>query len=808
MNKNKNIILLLSLLMSVNLYSATHKFVINYEFFNKIVVVAYEGNEGDEENINNPPFEENQNSEWAIYLSNKNCWNDPLEIFENSVLSCTSLLINPLDSGYPLGNIGLSTLNAFDFSNNDIKDVNFLSTVSTFNSDFLLNNNIDLNNINGLSQVTNIQGNLNLTNTAISDYSALRNLTLVKSNLILDPIEGNEIFPIDGSWCDNEVYYEITDEATKEYAALECNNQYIEKNNEDWAIYLYGKRQSASSQRCSSSPTSIDENVSLVTCFNVGIDPSDANYPDGTIGVESYTNINMAHNELVDLNLFKGVKTISGYLYLYGNTSLTNVDGLSSLTSVGGNLNLYENPSLNNISGLSSLTSVGGSLAFSTTDVIDYSALSNLGSVGSTIYIDALTGGEAFPTSGAWCTNETYHKFNKSEPMLSAAESCGNSTDNNNANWAKYLYNKRPSGSGLSSRCSPSATSIPENFNASGSCSGASINPSDDNYPYGSIGIENYSNINMRNNQLVDLNLFKGAKTVSGYLNLYENTSLSDISGLSSLTSVGGYLSFNITDVMDYSALSNLGFVFGNINIDVLTGGEAFPTSGAWCTNKTYHNFTTTEPMLIAAESCGNSTDSTVSNNANWAKYLYNKGTSSSRCSSSPTSIDENVSLSNCSNDGINPSDNNYPYGSIGVENYSNIRMASNQLVDLNLFAGIKTVSDYLYLQENTSLNDISGLSSLTSVGGRLYLSYNPSLSDISGLSSLTSVGSHFNLNETAIIDYSALSNLGSVGGSINFDTLTGGESFPTSGAWCTNKTYDKISSPGVLSQARSSCGD
>jgi hypothetical protein len=649
MNKNKNIILLLSLLMSVNLYSATHKFVINYEFFNKIVVVAYEGNEGDEENINNPPFEENQNSEWAIYLSNKNCWNDPLEIFENSVLSCTSLLINPLDSGYPLGNIGLSTLNAFDFSNNDIKDVNFLSTVSTFNSDFLLNNNIDLNNINGLSQVTNIQGNLNLTNTAISDYSALRNLTLVKSNLILDPIEGNEIFPIDGSWCDNDVYYEITDEATKEYAALECDDQYIEKNNEDWAIYLYGKRQSASSYRCSPSPTSIDENVSLVRCNSSNINPSDANYPDGTIGVENYTNISMSNNQLVDLNLFKGIKTVSSNLYVQSSLNLTNVDGLSSLTLVGGILLLDSNPSLNDISGLSSLTSVGGHLTFYATGIIDYSALSNLGSVGSTIYIDALTGGESFPTSGAWCTNETYHKFNRSEPMLSAAESCGNSTDNNNANWAKYLYTKGSS----SNRCSPSPTSIPEDF-AFVRCSGARIDPSNVDYPYGSIGVENYNTIGMSSNQLVDLNLFAGIKTVSNNISFSSNPNLSDISGLSSLTSIGGGL----------------------------------------------------------------------------------------------------------------------------------------------------------HLQSNLNLTNVDGLSSLTSVGGTLNLYENPSLNDISGLSSLTSVGSHLGLYTTDIMDYSALSNLGSVGGGIYIDALTGSEAFPTSGAWCTNKTYDKIGDAGVLSQAKSSCGD
>lgn len=46
--------------------------------------------------------------------------------------------------------------------------------------------------------------------------------------------------------------------------------------------------------------------------------------------------------------------------------SLTNVDGLSSLTSVGRRLTLYSNNALTNVDGLSSLTLVGGDVSLTT----------------------------------------------------------------------------------------------------------------------------------------------------------------------------------------------------------------------------------------------------------------------------------------------------------------------------------------------------------------------------------------------------------------------------------------------------------
>jgi hypothetical protein len=74
--------------------------------------------------------------------------------------------------------------------------------------------------------------------------------------------------------------------------------------------------------------------------------------------------------------------TVGGYLNIYNNPALTNLDGLSSLTSVGLDLNIWNNDVLTNLDGLSNLTTVGGGLGIVYNAVLtDISGLSNLTSV-------------------------------------------------------------------------------------------------------------------------------------------------------------------------------------------------------------------------------------------------------------------------------------------------------------------------------------------------------------------------------------------------------------------------------------------
>ena len=63
----------------------------------------------------------------------------------------------------------------------------------------------------------------------------------------------------------------------------------------------------------------------------------------------------------------EGCDSVSGYLFIYNSTDITNVNGLANLTSVGGYLRIEDNLALTNLSGLANITSVGNFCTSATT---------------------------------------------------------------------------------------------------------------------------------------------------------------------------------------------------------------------------------------------------------------------------------------------------------------------------------------------------------------------------------------------------------------------------------------------------------
>jgi hypothetical protein len=122
---------------------------------------------------------------------------------------------------------------------------------------------------------------------------------------------------------------------------------------------------------------------------------------DGGYVFCSYGSLNTPSMSNGWLNLTK----TSGYLYLYGNPALTNVNGLANLTSVGDTVYLYNNPALTNIDGLKSLKSVGGYLYLHQNPALtDISGLANLTS-GDVVYFDNRTYTKKLPASSWLCLN-------------------------------------------------------------------------------------------------------------------------------------------------------------------------------------------------------------------------------------------------------------------------------------------------------------------------------------------------------------------------------------------------------------------
>jgi len=898
---------------------------------------------------------------WAEYLFGKggvNCNYSQTEMDNNRSYSCASKNIISTDEDYPKGawdldtianiNMTYNRLNNVNFmqnitnslgyiylNNNELEDVNGLFGLEEVGAELYLHNNPYLKNIEGLSNLKNIEGTFALYNTDISDYTPLANLEYIGQGrtITIDPLNGDEVFPSKGAWCDNSIFLNLAGDNNAINVAMEyCNRNIDEYSNYFWAKYLNTK----GSTLCNYSATELKENSDYL-CLSKGMAITDLDYPKGEWQVTTANNINFSNNNInntdflkklnsisgyldlssanlvnVDglssltsvggmLNLYNNsslknvdglssLKTIGGYFYILGNVNLLNVDGLQNLTSVGGNLFLHNSSKLASISGLSSLKTINGSLNLINTAVMDYRPLSNLSSVSGTITIDSLTGNELFPTSGAWCDNEVYLKLSGGYEIVNTAIQACNKVGYDNYFWAKYLNTKG------STPCNYSATELKENSDYLCLSKGMAITDLD--YPKGEWQVTTANNINFSNNNINNTDFLKKLNSISGYLdlssanlvnvdglssltsvggmlNLYNNSSLKNVDGLSSLKTIGGYFyilgnvnllnvdglqnltsvggnlflhnssklasisglsslktingSLNLinTAVMDYRPLSNLSSVSGSITIDALTGNELFPTSGAWCDNEVYLKLTGGYDMVnTALLACGVNKEDYA--DYFWARYLNAKG--STACSASSTELSETSSYS-CYNKNIKQSDSDYPDGYWSLTRSKTIEFSSNTMINVDFLinlievagdlklSGVSTlssiqglsnltnVSGHVNINSNGLLKDLNGLNSLSHVGGQLYLSNNNYLNNISALSNLRSVGTSLNIGNTAVMDYSALTNLESVGTYIGIDALNGTEIFPSNGAWCNNRVYEKISTANILSVAKTACG-
>ncbi|HHH53963.1 MAG TPA: hypothetical protein ENK91_09915, partial [Bacteroidetes bacterium] len=91
---------------------------------------------------------------------------------------------------------------------------------------------------------------------------------------------------------------------------------------------------------------------------------------------------------LSNLEGLDNVTTISGELQINNNSGLTDMFGLGSLTSIGSNLNISYNSNLNNLTGLEQLNTIGGYLNFySNNNLSDITALSGMTAVDGDITV-------------------------------------------------------------------------------------------------------------------------------------------------------------------------------------------------------------------------------------------------------------------------------------------------------------------------------------------------------------------------------------------------------------------------------------
>jgi hypothetical protein len=233
---------------------------------------------------------------------------------------------------------------------------------------------------------------------------------------------------------------------------------------------------------------------------------------------------------------------------------------------------------------------------------------------------------------------------------------------------------------------------------------------------------------------LTDLHQLSSLQAVGGIVNIFGNASLTSLSGLEQLTTVGSlYIESNplLGDLSPLSLLSSLGANPNDPNPPTLSVqyNPSMPACWAWgLEGQTGKHCGHTDSEGTFVPCTGNT-------------GVGNCGTlpPNFQCvpgAKGPGVYDGNLQLRTNNGYGIDPS---MLSGLTCVTGYLSIY--STDLTDLHQLSSLQAVGSTAYVFGNASLTSLSGLEQLTTIGTALVIDSNPLLADLAGLSELTTLG-------------------------------------------------------------------
>jgi hypothetical protein len=254
---------------------------------------------------------------------------------------------------------------------------------------------------------------------------------------------------------------------------------------------------------------------------------------------------------------------------------------------------------------------------------------------------------------------------------------------------------------------------------------------------------------------------YPGCTQIEGFLNVYggQNT-ITNLNGLSGITSIGDYLSVYDTDITSLNGLNSLVNIGGNLEISEcnsitnLTGLGALTNVGGNVVIEHNNNLLNLSG-LNSLENIGNLLS--VSNNNS---LMGIAGLANLNMVSGDINISANPVLMSLQGlEGLN----SLP-GGLFITNNAH-------LLTLSALSGKTSVGGNLHIYQNSLLTDFTGLESLTTIGGSFQASINPLISNFNPLSALISIGGYLAINSNAsLISLEGLSSLTQIGGDLMVD--------------------------------------
>lgn len=529
--------------------------------------------------------------------------------------------------------------------------------------------------------------------------------------------------------------------------------------------------------------------------------------------------------------------TYVGSLWISGNSSLTSLFGLESLTSIGTILSIMSNEALTTLSGLENLNSarvlsIGNNdnlislsglenltfierdlLIFSSVSLTSISALGNLNSIGEELWIfnnDALvslTGLQNLTTLGETLEIENNDNLTDISALSSTnletiGEGGGLHIVNNTAlsvcnlpNFCEYLSNSSTthprtiSGNAgdcltevaVVALCSPACPFVNLTFTTQEQIDSFIIQYPNCTQISGNVyisgssisnlnGLSNITSIGLyltiQNTSLQDLDGLSNLTTIGHTLEINNNSQLQNLNGLNSLTSIKSLWIQSNSQLQNLNGLINLTSIEGQIVISSnsqLTNISALQNINPANIGGTYGLYISSNPFLE------------VCNLPNFCIYLQGSGPRTISGNAGDC-MSESAILMACS-----PSE--CPLGNVTLSSQAEVDAFAvdfpncteingdlsfnfgDNITDLSPLNNIVAVSGNLFIGGNSQLGTLTGLSNLTYVGGTLTIGLN-NLTSFAGLENLTTVGGNLNIQQNqTLTSLAGLDNLTSLGG-------------------------------------------
>ena len=299
----------------------------------------------------------------------------------NGTSFSTQTVIDDFPTRFPGCSVVLGSITIDQSNSPDITNLDGLSQITVIGGDLLIRSNLYLTDLGGLSGLTQVRGALEIEeNRLITNMNGLENLTRVdgllefRSNSGLEDLTGLENLDSLGNgiriWANSSLTSLDGLTKVKSTAGLD-----ISFNPE---LINLGGLSALTSTRTGN--LKIEENHKLTSLS----------------GLENLTSVHahleLLENELLaDISSLSNVTNVGGYIRVIDNPALPNLDGFSGLTTMQNSLLIGHNTSLTDITGLSNLTTIDGRLDLSTNPIADLNPLSGITSINGQLGINGTT---------------------------------------------------------------------------------------------------------------------------------------------------------------------------------------------------------------------------------------------------------------------------------------------------------------------------------------------------------------------------------------------------------------------------------